>query len=292
MFRLISTFAWIVFVCGAATDWNGASAQEAPAPAAPAVDPVSSGAADEFDTRFTEWKTNLADLRDIYQEYQNAEDDELASLEQRWKEKIAKGKAMVGPLRAAALAKYAAEPNVDRQLSKFLLKLAADHIKSDDYPAALEICKPLVANSCDERDLDNLTGIAAFGSNVFDLAEVHLIEASRNGTLSEQGQQFFAALPECQSTWEEEQQLREREAAADDLPRVKLITDVGEVILELFENEAARNSGQLLESRGQGLLRWAELSSSAARFHGSRRLPQRRRNGRSWVQNLLRMLER
>lgn len=251
MSRLDRIVVWFA-LCLPSMAGQLASAQDEPVAEAAAPEAADSAGADDFDALFTDWKTNLADLRDIYQEYQNAEESELADLEKQWKERIAKGKAMERPLRDAALVKYAAAPNADRQLTKFLLKLVADHIKSDDYPAALQICQKLVEHNCDEREIDNLTGVAAFGSNNFELAEAHLIEASRDGTLSEQGQQFFAALPECQTAWKEELKLREAEAGADDLPRVELVTDVGKVVLELFENEAPETVGNFLNLVDKG----------------------------------------
>ena len=38
--------------------------------------------------------------------------------------------------------------------------------------------------------------------------------------------------------WEAEQPIRSKEAAANDLPRVKLETEVGDLVFELYENEA------------------------------------------------------
>jgi cyclophilin family peptidyl-prolyl cis-trans isomerase/DNA-directed RNA polymerase subunit RPC12/RpoP len=53
-----------------------------------------------------------------------------------------------------------------------------------------------------------------------------------------------AAAPEVQppgadpQKWKREQELRIQEAVADDLPRVRLVTTKGEMVVELFENEA------------------------------------------------------
>ncbi|MEZ6070658.1 MAG: peptidylprolyl isomerase [Pirellulales bacterium] len=47
-----------------------------------------------------------------------------------------------------------------------------------------------------------------------------------------------ATIPEYRELWAREQQLREQEATADDLPRVVLHTSKGDIELELFENEA------------------------------------------------------
>jgi cyclophilin family peptidyl-prolyl cis-trans isomerase len=45
-------------------------------------------------------------------------------------------------------------------------------------------------------------------------------------------------LPEQKKAWEAEKVIREKEAKANDLPRVKLETTKGPIVIELFENEA------------------------------------------------------
>lgn len=195
-------------------------------------------AAQSFAAVMDEWKTLLDELRDIQAEYKVAEESELDALRGRWEEKLAEGNALAPRLRAAAVAAYQEAPNVDRQLSRFLIKLIADDIRQDNYASALELAQMLIDRENDERELHNLVGIAAFGSNDFATAETHLREAERAGTLAEQGENFLSGLEECKKAWEEESRLRAAEAQVDDLPRVKLQTTAGDIVLELFENEA------------------------------------------------------
>lgn len=49
---------------------------------------------------------------------------------------------------------------------------------------------------------------------------------------------MFILCPLLQTKWEREKELRQKEAEQDDLPRVKLQLTTGEVVVELFENEA------------------------------------------------------
>ncbi|MCC7087429.1 MAG: peptidylprolyl isomerase [Pirellulales bacterium] len=49
---------------------------------------------------------------------------------------------------------------------------------------------------------------------------------------------LLAAIEFYRPLWNREQQLRAAEAKADDLPRVKLHTSQGDMVVELFENEA------------------------------------------------------
>ena len=49
---------------------------------------------------------------------------------------------------------------------------------------------------------------------------------------------MLAMVPDYQKKWAREAELRAEEAKADDLPQVKLKTTKGDIVLELFENEA------------------------------------------------------
>jgi cyclophilin family peptidyl-prolyl cis-trans isomerase len=202
-----------------------------------------------FDEAFTNWKTLLNDLRQIKTSYQLAEEAELSALRQDWDGKLLEGEAMVPQLREAALAAYLESPNEDRELSRLLIKLAADLIRQDNYEAAKEILLKLQENGCDERGIDNLLGIAGFGTNDFELAEQYLTEAQRKGALSEQGEKYFEGLSDVIAGWEREMKLREDEAAAEGnekLPRVLLETTAGNITIELFENEAPETVGNFI----------------------------------------------
>lgn len=62
---------------------------------------------------------------------------------------------------------------------------------------------------------------------------------------------LLAMVKDYEAAWPKEQALRKAEAEKDDLPRVKLTTSKGEILLELFENEAPNtvaNFVQLVES--------------------------------------------
>ena len=104
----------------------------------------------------------------------------------------------------------------------------------------------MVENKSDEKELHDLAGIAAFGSNDYAAAEEHLKAADEEGTISSQGSKFLSQVAECKDNWAKELEIREAEAAADDLPRVKLSTDVGDIVIELFENEAPETVGNFI----------------------------------------------
>ena len=193
-----------------------------------------------------EWKALLKELRDIQGEYSIANPGELEGLRERYNSGLARGEEMVPRLRQAALDAYQESPNLDREISRFLIQLIADFIKQDDYPSAKKLADILVANESDERNLFDLAGIAAFGSNDFEMAEEMLTQAETAGIISESGSNFLRGLPDAKAAWVVEQELREAEANADDLPRVKLQTTAGDIVVELFENEAPETVGNFI----------------------------------------------
>ena len=68
------------------------------------------------------------------------------------------------------------------------------------------------------------------------------------------------------------------EAKADDLPRVLLKTNNGDIELELFENEAPNTVANFISLVEKGFYNGADVPPRAARFHG----PGRRSQGR-WL---------
>ena len=227
-----------------------------PAEQPPAQPAAEKPAAQAFEKAFGEWKNLLVELRDIKVKYADvAEESELAGLRQQFNDKIAQGREMVPGLRKAAIDAYVESPNVDRQLTRFLVKLAADDLRADDYEAAGELTGILMDNECDEKAVVNMAGVAAFALNDFDKADKYLTEAEQLGVLSEAGQSFRSFVAEYKEHWAQEQPIREKEALAEGeeaLPRVKIETEVGDVVIELFENQAPQTVGNFIALVEQG----------------------------------------
>lgn len=225
-------------------------------PAAPAaaatetVDPAATGAAGpaaaQYQQLFQQFKEVLKQVREIGNEYSIAEDKDLADLRSKWNAKIDEGNQLMPELRAAALAAYLESPESDRELARLLQQMVADDVKKDRYDSAKELARQLMEAGSNDPELKNVLGIAAFASNDFDLADKYLKEAERDGSLSQQGQNFLSSLDQEKELWKNELALREAEAKADDLPRVKLETTAGDIVVELFENEAPETVGNFI----------------------------------------------
>jgi cyclophilin family peptidyl-prolyl cis-trans isomerase len=217
-----------------------ARGQEAEKPAA-----GEKPAAKAYEQKLTAWKDVIKALRDIKQKYQNAEKDQAPELQKQWDAELAKGQALLPELRTAAVAAYLETPNEDLSLVRFLAKLAADELERDEYEAAAEVANALVENESGLGEAYNIAGVAAFVQNDYDAAEKHLKAAEAKNALSTQGRNFLAEIPTYRKLWETESELRKKEAESD-LPRVKLTTNKGEIVLELFENEAPQTVGNFV----------------------------------------------
>jgi cyclophilin family peptidyl-prolyl cis-trans isomerase len=222
-------------------------AQEASAPAEDAASlPPPSTQRAEFDRLFGELKQVLAELRILQAKYSRANDQEKAEIERKWKELVAQADTIEPKMIAAAEKAYVASPNADQAIVDLLVAALFDHILADNFPEAVRLGDLLLENKCQDRRLWNLVGITAFVTQDYDTAEKYLQLAEKSRSRVDVGRQpldnllegFVANPSSHKQAWAKEQQIRQAQAEADDLPRVLLKTNKGDIELELFENEA------------------------------------------------------
>ena len=216
-----------------------------PAEVSPPAKPEPSPAGG-FDAKFAEWKELLKQLRKLRADYRTAEPSQTADIERQWGELIVKGEALVPELREAGEQEYAAAPNENGELVDFLVKLVADDVNRDDCESALKLAGMLLDNGCEKKELYEPTGMAAFGVNDFEKAKEYLQKAKDEDAISDAGKPILEKMDEFAGNWTKEQDLRQKEAEADDLPRVRLTTTKGDIVIELFENEAPDTVGNFV----------------------------------------------
>ncbi len=222
-----------------------APAQEAvETPAAPAPDRAAADAA--FEAKFTEWKQLLVQLRQLRSDYQTADDATRVTMQQQWTDTIAKADQMLPELVDAVATAYRAAPNEDREKTNFLVKVLKDYVDHDKYEKALALGRILIDNQCDNPDVLRDTCIAGFSLQQFDETEKLLDAAAATNTVQGDNAALREEMTTCKELWVKEQETRKKEAEADDLPRVKLTTTKGDIVLELFENEAPETVGNFI----------------------------------------------
>jgi len=192
-----------------------------------------------FDEVFDSWKKILAELRKNTLEYRAAKPDDREKLLEQREDILARGTALEPKVKKAAEEAYAANPNKNKDVTVLLESLAVDADNRERYEEALRLAHVLIDNGYPNKGIYSVAGRAAFNSNNFDEAAKDFQIAKEAAALEDApGKQLLALVPEYQKKWAKEQEIREAEAKADDLPRVKIKTSKGDIVVELFENEA------------------------------------------------------
>ncbi len=199
----------------------------------------------------------LGALANLQAKHRTAGEERQAEIKQQWDELIAQGEKLEPAFVTSAQKAFAEAPKADPQLTDFLKRLLAEKHHADDYEPAAAIGQLLIENQCDAKGVANLAGIAAFAVSDFDRAEKYLKMAEKEGyfqspppnaeKLAQLGAFTLENLAYYKDGWAKEKSLRDAEAKADDLPRVLLRTNKGDIVLELFENEAPNTVANFIQ---------------------------------------------
>ncbi len=147
---------------------------------------------------------------------------------------IADVAAEVYPKRAASAGGEAAyAPVRDAMIMAF---------RENRYWKSAEVADAILQVKPDDVVALNVGGVSHFGINSFERSVELLKQAdAKNALIPDLGGRFFQSAQDYVGYWEKEKAIREKEAALEgdqQLPRVLLTTTKGEILLELFENEA------------------------------------------------------
>jgi cyclophilin family peptidyl-prolyl cis-trans isomerase len=219
----------------------------------------------EFEQRFAEYQDSIRAIEELRTDYQSAGVSGRKTINHQLVEKLKIAKGQLDAMVAAAVEAYRLGPQDNPQLAELLLAVAKHYAAGDEsppksgnfgggdnYEKALPIIELLLANGSKDKRLPAWGFLAAFATNDYDLAEKYLEQAKTSGSFADPStvtdpvdkailgnvMQYAAVIPEYRKLWAQEQATRAVEAKADDLPRVRLSTTKGDIVIELFENEA------------------------------------------------------
>lgn len=208
--------------------------------------PVLAGPAEKFaelHQKYLAADKQISELTKLYQEQEPGLRDTVLKA---YLKEVEKANGILVDLRAAGIEAYKADPNKDEKLTNVLLGIVANDIRHDHYESAAELAQLMLENKCDKKVLSDLAGRAAYALDDFDKAETLLGEAKSAKALTPEGKRVMEDLKDAKERWVVEQDLRQKEAQADDLPRVKIETNKGTVVIELYENEAPQTVGNFV----------------------------------------------
>ncbi len=223
----------------------------------PAAPPTSSGATDssaqpaatqptvptaapdpEFQKRFDEWRGLMQQMRKLQLEYKSVEEPRRIEIEKEFNQFRDQGDEMVVKLKSMAETRYLADPQKHIDSAQFIATMGMYSLNRDQYEEALRMFQLLIDTNYPNKGIYNYAAIAAFILGDVETAEKYFPIADEAGALTDDGKNYQLRMEQYKADWEAEKAIREKEAQADDLPRVKLTTEEGDIVLELFENEA------------------------------------------------------
>jgi len=217
----------------AALGWP-AIAWAADTAAAPPLNPAAAKA--EFEAAAKEMKDLVAEMTVLQAQYHQPKADK-AAVEARFNDLSGKAQGVSDRLEAAAFSLAIADPgNTEaRQISGAAV---AGAVRGDDPETALAKATALDAAGVADADTMAVAATAALVLSRLDDAAAWIAKARAAGGRKDRLDELESAVDRNRPKVEDEMAKRQAEAAADDLPRVRLSTTAGDVVVELFENEA------------------------------------------------------
>jgi cyclophilin family peptidyl-prolyl cis-trans isomerase len=215
----------------------------------------------EFDASLEQWKAMILELRKTRESYMAAEsDDAKQKAESQWKKLIENGNALLAKMQVLGMKEFTENKSNDPQLHRFLIKVAQDAVNTDDFERGANIALSMLQRFEAEgapppKELYNAAGVCAFLLNDYENATKYLNltkesgamkDGAKNGAGTPLAEQFLGQLKTYTEYWTKEQEIREKEKATDDLPRVKFTTTAGDMVMELYENEAPETVGNFV----------------------------------------------
>jgi cyclophilin family peptidyl-prolyl cis-trans isomerase len=202
----------------------------------------SPAAAEKSETAFPElyqkWLSALTEVAQLQTQYAGASTTDRDAVRLKFSAAVNAAHAMLPSLQAAAEQAFIADES-SKNLGNLLFVMAMRHLRKDNYEESLRLGRLLLEHHFTDKDLSRMLASSAFPTMQLDDAKKFLAEAGNGAPSNDPDLKKVLTLVELYGPkWEREQKFRAAEAQADDLPRVKLHTTQGDIVLELFENEA------------------------------------------------------
>ena len=247
----VAVLGWVMIAGAVAWGVQGDAAWAQAAQ--PATSAASGGPKNaEFQKVFQEWQALVAELQDLRMKYRSAGPAEMAQLRAQYDAGVEKAEAALPKLIAAAEAAFDEAPQAQGDVVDLLSDVAVDHAESGRFEQAKSLGEKLLKGGVDTPPVHFALAKAAFALQDFAQAQTYFKKLSDAGIEEEELQYFQKASEDYGAEWPKEKAIRDAEAKADDLPRVLLKTSKGDVVLELFENEAPNTVANFVQLVEQG----------------------------------------
>lgn len=192
----------------------------------------------EFEVQRAAFEALNSEIESVVERFRAASEEERPSIQAEYDAAVEKLQEAVPRLEQATLAAYEVTKETNQDVSNMMLRLALTYVSNEQYQKSLGFAQQLIDAGCETEGVFAIAGLAAYGSNEFEDAKQYWDRAKQAGTMSADMERFANGLDGILESWRKEVEIRQVEAAANDLPRVELVTNKGPIVIELFENQA------------------------------------------------------
>lgn len=280
----LSMMRAIGVLCLSCVGLFGSAAAQSPDSAKPEVPPeekkpIGPAMASEplsvsrLDVASQEMRTYLKKMRVLAVKYHLTDTSRDAKdLGADWRKMLAGGHRVHDSMIKAALGDFQEKPDLNGEAGVFLTQLTGRNADADRFDNMFEIVQLLKDRGADGRTFDLCYGLTAAANNQYAAAKPHLEIAAKNlesgaeelakaQKVSDEERKLvakklvqtyemvkdFSRTEFYEKLWQEELKAREADAAGEPLPRVLIETTKGEVVVELFENNAPNTVANFIE---------------------------------------------
>lgn len=164
--------------------------------------------------------------------------EEIRKLQKEYAAKITAIRAELANLRKTGVAALKDAPK-SKKIGEILLQIALGELQSDIYQDSYDLLQLLIQSGNEADGLHDAATMAAFALNDFEGARKHLQAVLDNKETQRLSSRFtLEELDKHIADWKKEVAIRKAEAEKNDLPRVKFQTTEGDIVLELYEDQA------------------------------------------------------
>jgi cyclophilin family peptidyl-prolyl cis-trans isomerase len=204
----------------------------------PTQTPANTAAVSDFQKLVDEWNAVQAELAKQQLKLSSGDEKAMAELKPRFVELLGKLDAMQPKLRDAAEKEYTADEK-NKAAGDLLFAMSVGYLRRDNDEEALRLAKLLIDHNYANKEVCRVAASAALALTQLDDAKKYVAMIADTAAPKKPPlEPMLAEIAVYGPKWEREKKLRDAEAKADDLPRVKLHTTAGDMVVELFENEA------------------------------------------------------
>lgn len=212
---------------------------------------------DKFKLALEEFRTGLKALRTAEIRYHNSDTKEQESRYRReWYEALQPLFDLQADVLSAALEEFQSNPNGKQKLGHILFNTLKRNAEKDNFDGMLPIAKLLFEMNYPSTDLPQIYMQCCLAENDYDQARIP-IQSSKLSIANPQA--LLEQLDRLKEDWDLEQQARQRDLSGEPLPMAKIRTTKGDVVVELFENEAPEAVSSFVSLAEQGFYEYLDF---------------------------------